>query len=144
MYLLVDGHSVIYAWASLRQIHQERPALARDALIRTLEHLHDSSEWRVTVVFDGRYGISPPRRRHDMVVAYSSADESADSIIERLVGTTGKAGEITVVTADLAERRTVESLGALSLDPAWLAEEIDRTGRKVDDLLQRIHHRAKW
>ena len=39
-YLLVDGHSVLYAWPSLRAIHSNKPFAARqerDALVKAIE-----------------------------------------------------------------------------------------------------------
>jgi predicted RNA-binding protein with PIN domain len=55
---------------------------------------------------------SAPAKKTDMVVSYATADQTADSIIERLVAASGVAGEILVITADEAEKLTVESLGA--------------------------------
>jgi uncharacterized protein len=33
-YLIVDGHSVIFAWPELRKLHARRSSLAREALIK--------------------------------------------------------------------------------------------------------------
>ena len=52
--LLVDGHSVIFAWPDLAEIHQRNTAAARENLVRRLTGLQDSTEWEVAVVFDGR------------------------------------------------------------------------------------------
>ena len=88
-YLVIDGHSVIFAWPDLRKLHDENRAAARKALIDRLQHLHDTTAWRVTVVLDGKLGTALPsgdRKPTDMVVSYATADQTADSIIERLVG----------------------------------------------------------
>jgi predicted RNA-binding protein with PIN domain len=53
-YLIVDGHSVIFAWPELRKLHARRTSLAREALIK---HLRDYQDWtgvHVVVVFDGK------------------------------------------------------------------------------------------
>ena len=113
-YLLIDGHSVIFAWHDLRKLHDRNRAAARKALIDRLQHLHDTSDWRVTLVLDGKLGTAfrpAPRKPTDMVVSYATADQTADSIIERLVGSFRGAKDILVVTADEAEKLTVESLG---------------------------------
>ena len=53
-YLIVDGHSVIFAWPELRALHSRRTGAARDELVRRLTQYQDSSGVRVVVVFDGR------------------------------------------------------------------------------------------
>src|SRR5277367_1206714 len=126
-FLLVDGHSVIFAWPDLRAIHQRNRPSARKILADRLQHLHDTTSWRVTLVLDGKLGTAIPvgkRKRTDMVISYATADQTADSIIERLVGASGVAAEILVITADEAERRIVESLGAATASPDWLRGEI--------------------
>lgn len=143
-YLLVDGHSVIYAWPDLRQLHLTKPAQARQQLVTTLQQLQDASHWRVTVVFDGRFGTTPVRRGGDLVEAYSTADETADSIIERMVGGSGLAEQILVVTADSAERTTVESLGAECVSPDWLEHEFSVQQLSLQSNLNRVHRQAKW
>lgn len=146
-YLVVDGHSVIFAWGDLRKLHDENRAAGRKALIDQLQHLHDTSDWRVTVVLDGKLGraiASGPRKPTDMVVSYAMADQTADSIIERLVAASGLAKEIVVVTADEAEKLTVESLGASTASPTWLRKEMDLEGISFNDKLDRVHRSAKW
>ena len=146
-YLVVDGHSVIFAWADLRNLHNQNRAAARRALTEHLQHLHDISQWRVTLVLDGKLGTTAPtgpRRPTDIVVSYATADQTADSIIERLVAASGKAKEITVVTADEAEKLTVESLGAATASPEWLRKELDLESVTFSNELNRVNRSARW
>jgi predicted RNA-binding protein with PIN domain len=146
-YLVIDGHSVIFAWHDLRQLHDHNRSAARKALIDRLQHLHDTSDWRVTVVLDGKMGTVVPsgvRKPTDMVVSYATADQTADSIIERLVAASGVATEILVITADEAEKLTVESLGAATASPAWLRKELDLEESSFTDALERVHRSARW
>jgi predicted RNA-binding protein with PIN domain len=146
-YLLIDGHSVIFAWPDLRKLHDENRAAARKALIDRLQHLHDTSDWLVTVVLDGKLGTaiaSGERKPTDMVVSYATADQTADSVIERLVAASGAAKDIVVVTADEAERLTVESLGAGTASPTWLRKELEMEGSSFMSELERIHRSARW
>lgn len=146
-YLVIDGHSVIFAWPDLRALHDRNRASARKALADQLQHLHDTTPWRVTLVLDGKLGTtpgSPPPKREDMVVCYATADQTADSIIERLVAASGLAKEILVITADEAERLTVESLGGMTASPAWLRAELEREGATFSVELERIHRSARW
>ena len=146
-YLVIDGHSVIFAWAELRSLHERNRAAARKALADKLQQLHDTTSWRVTLVLDGKLGSvvsSGPRKREDMVISYATADQTADSIIERLVGASGVAKEIIVVTADEAEKLTVESLGATGASPGWLRAELESAGLALSGELERVHRSARW
>jgi predicted RNA-binding protein with PIN domain len=146
-YLVIDGHSVIFAWADLRRLHDQNRAAARKALADRLQHLHDTTPWRVTLVMDGKLGTAIPmgrRKATDMVISYATADQTADSIIERLVASSGLAQEILVVTADEAEKLTVESLGAATASPDWLRREILMETASFADELERVHRSARW
>jgi len=95
------------------------------------KQLHDTTQWRVTLVLDGKMGTvssNPLPKRTDMVISYATADQTADSIIERLVAASGLAADILVITADEAEKLTVEASGAMTASPAWLREELEREG----------------
>ena len=144
-YLVVDGHSVIFAWPDLRKLHEANRAAARKALADRLRVMHDGSSWRVTLVLDGTHGSAPgPRQPADMVIAYAQADQTADSIIERLVASAAMPAQVLVITADEVERRLVESLGAMAASPAWLREEMEREGAAFQVELERIHRSARW
>jgi predicted RNA-binding protein with PIN domain len=144
-YLLVDGHSVIHSWDDLRVLHRTRPTQARHALIAQLRELHDAGPWAVTLVFDGRQGTAEPREPNDLVVHYSEAGETADSVIERLIGQKKNlAPDILVITADEAERRTVEALGAFTASPEWLREELRARKLDVAQALNLLHRKNRW
>jgi hypothetical protein len=146
-YLVIDGHSVIFAWPDLRALHDRNRAAARKALADKLQHLHDTTEWRLTLVLDGKLGTVVPmgrRKATDMVISYATANQTADSIIERLVAASGLAKEIVVVTADEAEKLTVESLGAATASPSWLRKELALTGDSFSEQMERVHHSARW
>ena len=146
-YLVVDGHSVIFSWPDFRALHERNRAQARKALIDVLTQLHDTSAWRVTLILDGKTGGADPRqspKATDMVIHYATSDQTADSIIERLVAASGVAGDITVITADEAEKRTVESLGAIAISPDWLREELDRQKASFSAELKKVHRSARW
>lgn len=143
-YLVVDGHSVIFAWPGLNAIHRKNPGRARDALRRSLEDLHDTSEWLVTLVFDGKAGDKTFTEKGRMVVLFAHADQTADSIIEQLVGKAPKPEQVTVVTADHAEQQTVEAMGATCLSPQWLEQELEAHQASWSQTINIIHKKAHW
>lgn len=126
-YLLVDGHSVIFAWPELRRLNRRRTSLARDALIRRLRDYQDWTGVLVTVVFDGKGPtVSVESQPGEIQVFYSRKDQTADSIIERLASKYGKRYKLLVATSDSLEQETATACGAECISPEalrWLVEE---------------------
>jgi len=88
-YLLVDGHSIIFAWPELRKLHERRSSLAREALIKQLRDYQDWTGVRVVIAFDGKAPkISAISGQGDVQIFYSRSGQTADTIIERLARNT--------------------------------------------------------
>ncbi len=112
-YLIVDGHSVIFAWPELRALHERRTSLARDALVRKLRDYQDWTGVHVVVVFDGRGSeIDASADPGEIQVFYSRAGQTADSIVERLASKYGGEFRLLVATSDYLEQETVAACGA--------------------------------
>jgi predicted RNA-binding protein with PIN domain len=118
-YLIVDGHSVIFAWPELRRLHVRRSSLAREALIKRLRDYQDWTGVHVVVVFDGKgrkiKTISNPA---EVQVFYSRTGQTADAIVERLACKYAKRFELMVATSDSFEAETVAACGA-----EWISSE---------------------
>ena len=113
-YLIVDAHSVIFAWPELRELHKRRMILAREALVKTLTEYQDTTGVRVVAVFDGQgEKVSETTEPGGIQVFYSGQGQTADSVIERLVAKYGREHDITVATSDLLEQDTASSFGAV-------------------------------
>lgn len=111
-FLIVDGHSVIFAWPELRALHDRKTASARDRLIRILTEYQDLTGVNVVLVFDGRGPmITQEEEPGGIQVFYSNTGRTADDIIERLVAKYGKRYSITVATSDLLEQQTAIAFG---------------------------------
>jgi predicted RNA-binding protein with PIN domain len=140
--LLVDGHSVIFAWADLAEIHQRNTASARENLVRRLTGLQDSTEWEVAVVFDGRGAkASSDSVPHGIAVFYSKSGQTADEIIERLAAKYSATCEVTVATDDHMERTTVEALGGMSMSTEQLLSETKSAGSALRERIQNLSSR---
>jgi predicted RNA-binding protein with PIN domain len=137
--LIVDGHSMIFQWPDLTLQHAKRTTVARESLVRMLTGLQDNSDWHVTVVFDGK-GVKPTEATlpHGVQVFYSTADQTADSVIERLAAKYSDRYEVTVATDDLMERTTVASFGACAMSARQLREEIEMAGHDLDERLKQL------
>src|SRR5919201_5327451 len=107
-FLIVDGHSVIFAWPDLRKLHARRPSLARESLVKRLRGYQDWTGMRVVVVFDGKgarvEAISEP---YEVQIFYSRKGQTADSIVERLVSKYATRFDLMVATSDSLEQQTV-------------------------------------
>jgi predicted RNA-binding protein with PIN domain len=118
-YLIVDGHSVIFAWPELHKLHARRSSLAREALIKQLRDYQDWTGVRAVVVFDGKgKQVEATSDRGDVQIFYSRSGQSADAIIERLASKYAKQFELMVATSDSMEAETVLACGA-----EWISSE---------------------
>jgi uncharacterized protein len=120
-YLIVDGHSIIFAWPELRKLQARRASLAREALIKRLRDYQDWSGVRVVVVFDGKgRKIEATSDPADVQVFYSRTGQTADAIVERLASKYAKRFELMVATSDFLEAETVQACGAEWISPEGL------------------------
>jgi uncharacterized protein len=120
-YLIVDGHSVIFAWPELRKLHARRSSLAREALVKQLRDYQDWTGVHVVVVFDGKgKKVEATSEPTDVQIFYSRSGQSADAIIERLASKYAKRCELVVATSDSLEAETVHACGAESISPDGL------------------------
>lgn len=127
--LIVDGHSAIFGIEALRARHHgSQRYLARIELVRLVRDLGDHSGWHVVVVFDG----AQSERSHQggseegIMVIYSKATETADTVIERLATRFAAKGDLVrVATNDGMIRTTVTTFGSAAISIAelesWMA-----------------------
>jgi uncharacterized protein len=127
-YLIVDGHSIIFAWPELRRLHQRRSSLAREALIKQLRHYQDWTGVPVVIVFDGKgRRVNTSSDPGDVQIIYSRRGQTADAIIERLASKYAERFDLTVATSDLGEAETVHASGAEWMSPNSLRELVQQT-----------------
>ena len=131
-YLIVDGHSVIFAWSELRKLQARRSWRAREALVKRLRDYQDWTGVHVVVVFDGQgRKIESSSDPGDVQVFYSRTGQTADAIIERLASKYAKRFELVVATSDSLERETVEACGAEWISPEALRGLLEPLDRKA-------------
>ncbi len=140
--LIVDGHSIIFAWPEFLEMHRNRSAQARDELARRLTLFQDQTGTRVALVFDG----TGPKLTEDSnsggaKIFYAPSGKTADDIVERLVAKYAEIYDVTVATCDRAEAQTAISFGARPIDCDRLRGDLERAEREMADTLKR--HRKK-
>ena len=135
--LIIDGHSAIFAWPELRELHGRNTALARRELISMLTHYQDSVGGHVVVVFDGkgRKTDSEGRKDGNILVMYSRKGETADTVIEKLVARQSGRMRITVASNDRAELDAVSAFGGECIGLKTLGEMVASASSD---------HRQRW
>ena len=143
-YLIVDGHSVIFAWPELRALHSKKTASARDQLIKLLTEYQDFTGIHVVVVFDGRGAtVSQETQPGGIQIFYSSSGHTADDIVERLVAKYGKMYPITVATSDHLEQQTAITFGADCISADGLRELLESARRDFAQEMKRRERRDR-
>ena len=86
---------------------------ARHQLSCRLREFAGESGAHVTLIYDGTVGgAAPEYQTADFQVLFSTAESSADCMIEKLVEETPRSERITVVTSDRLEQYMVRASGA--------------------------------
>jgi uncharacterized protein len=143
-FLIVDGHSIIFAWPELLALQRRGGAAAREDLIKILTEYQDLSGVNVVVVFDGKgERINEVSEPGGIQIFYSNAGRTADEIVERLVAKYGHKHTITVATADLLEQQTVISFGAQCVGSEGLRRRIEDARADFATEMKRRRRTAK-
>jgi uncharacterized protein len=143
-FLIVDGHSVIFAWPDLRALHDQKTVLARDRLIKVLTEYQDFTGINVVLVFDGRGPvISQETVPGGIQVFYSNTGHTADDVIERLVAKYGDLYSITVATSDLMEQQTTIAFGGNCVSAEGLRRLVNEARESFAREMKRRKKEAK-
>ena len=135
-WILVDGYSVLHAWARFgtRKARSLSLQQRREALVGLMRQFADHSGRRVTVVFDGyaaKHKLEGKEPSHGVEIVFSERGKTADDTIERMVAQAEHKARIQVVTSDNMERRTVETMGAHTLSAEVFEAEVDAALRDL-------------
>ena len=140
-FLLVDAHSVIFAWPELYALHRRHAEAAREQLISRLTAYQDATGTRVVIAFDGQGKKNSSEKLPSGVqVFYSASKKTADDILERLVAKYSKEHDMTVASNDTLVAQTVINFGGLAISVESLLEDLQRTD---EDLARRIRNLRK-
>ena len=143
-HLLVDGYSILHQWDELKPGRGRSLAAAREALVLLLTRYHDARGGELTVVFDGR--SLPPGGfpfKTGLRILFSREGETADAVIERMVGQAPKDSRFLVATDDEMERSVVESLGAHTISAQILRSMVRDALKDLDAVLQKLAGRNR-
>ena len=135
-FYVVDGYNIIHAWPDFEGIKSGGLDHCRDKLIDILANFAAFSGALVKVIFDAhlvKSGIEHAEFIHGIEVFFTQEGETADSLIERLVGDLGKLGTVYVVTSDGDEQRIIFGRGAFRVTPKEFREQIIKINRQQQE-----------
>ncbi len=141
-YLIVDGYNIIHAWPVLQKLKETSLGHAREKLVDMLSNYAALSGERVVVVFDAHLVKNNPEHTemvNGVEVIYTQEGETADTVIEKLVGTLPDRASVSVATSDWDEQRIVFGRGAYRLTPRELLARIKRLQKEGE---QKYHTTA--
>lgn len=135
-FLLVDGYNVIHAWPELAKLQEDNIEHARSKLVEILIDYAALTGQKVMVVFDAHLvkgGTGSDELLQGVRVIFSQEGETADMVIERMVGDLAARGRVFVATSDWAEQRMIFGHGAYRLTPRELYHQIADVKKKLED-----------
>lgn len=140
-YLVVDGYNIIFAWPDLDRLKNDSLEHARDKLVDILANYAALSGSKVCVVFDAhqvKNGIQRVEEKNGVQIIYTAESETADALIEKMVGELAKKGPVYVVTSDYDEQRLVFGRGAYRLTPGDLRERVRQLRSREEKWAKKI------
>ena len=127
-HLMVDGNNALFAIPELaREMSRDR-GMARDGLLRMLEPLQAIENCLLTIVFDGKGSpqvVSKYRGNKEYTVIFSSSEQGADGVLERMLMASKYPERITVVTNDELIRNCAYESGASAMRVGQLLKRMD-------------------
>jgi hypothetical protein len=123
--LIVDGYNIIKIWqyqGFVKMIDNDRD---KQDFIVAMTNLQGYSGMKVVLVFDAQFAPGKAKKQSvgQLEIHYSGHEQTADNLIERLVGDYISQGfRVTVATADHLEQIITFAKGALRMSPPelWL------------------------
>ena len=130
--IIIDGYSLIHRDAKLKALLNQSLLLARQQLIQKVERVAALLGERTTIVFDGKQtGSSDEMNASSLEILFSSADKTADTVVERLVYADANPEAVLVVTSDRRERETVMAAGAQTMSCGEFLEVCERNTKTI-------------
>lgn len=133
-YLVVDGYNIVYAWPQLERLKNESLEFSREKLVDILANFAAYSGANIFVVFDAHQvkgGTEHSEDVNGIRVIYTREGETADALIERMVGDLTGLGRVYVVTSDYDEQRLIFGRGAYRLTPMDLYQQVEQFQEKT-------------
>ncbi len=125
-WLIIDGYNLILRCGAPPGMPASDLEGRRHQWVVLLEKLLGIMAERITLVFDGQAKPVQSGETGPVEVIFSSAGQTADSVIERLAFG-ARPGEVTVVSSDRLEIQTASASGAVGMSCSVFYEKVCET-----------------
>ena len=133
-YLIVDGYNIINAWDELKNIAITDLEHAREKLIDAITEYAEFTGRLGIIVFDA-YNIKSCKekieKRKNITIVYTKEHQTADSYIEKFIGSLSKYDDVKVATNDYAEQQIVLGKGASRITSRELKLDLENVKSKI-------------
>ena len=140
--LIVDGYNVIFAWDELKSLARVDLSQARERLMDTLSNYAGFTKAELVLVFDGYRVKGSAGERfdwHNIHVAYTKENETADAYIEWLANEIGKNESVRVVTSDSLIRLSALRSGVLRTSAMEFHAEVERVNERIEQAIRDLN-----
>ena len=140
--LIVDGYNVIFAWDELKNLAREDLSQARERLMDMLSNYAGFTKAELVVVFDGYRVKGSAGERfdyHNIHIAYTKENETADAYIEWLANEIGKNESVRVVTSDSLIRLSALRSGVLRTSAKEFHAEVAGVSERIEQAIRDLN-----
>ena len=140
--LIVDGYNVIFAWDELKSLAREDLSQARERLMDTLSNYAGFTKAELVLVFDGYRVKGSAGERfdyHNIHIAYTKENETADAYIEWLANEIGKNESVRVVTSDSLIRLSALRSGVLRTSAMEFHAEVAGVNDRIEQAIRELN-----
>lgn len=141
-FYVVDGYNIIHAWPEFEHLLENGLDHGRDKLIDMLANFAALTGSGVKVVFDAhmvKKGVERVEVIHGIEVFYTQEGETADSLIERIVGEIIRLGNVYVATSDWDEQRIIFGRGAYRITPKEFRAQVLKINKQGQQKFSRVN-----
>ncbi|MCD5406172.1 MAG: NYN domain-containing protein [Desulfotomaculum sp.] len=138
---IIDGYNVIHAWPDFQKTMAAAFEHTRERLIAMASEFMASTGEKVIIVFDAHLvpaGYEHVEQADNVKIYYTKHGQTADAMIEKLVGKINQQGTVYVVTSDWDEQRVIFGRGAYRLTPGEFRHLIERAQKESHNHMKKI------
>ena len=145
-YLIIDGYNIINAWDNLKELAKEDLEDSREKLIDDIIEFSEFMGYKTIIVFDA-YNVKNSRekveKRKHITIVYTREHQTADSYIEKFIGSLSKYDDVKVATNDYAEQQIVLGKGASRITSRELKLDLENAKSKIREKNTSVHKKIQ-